>query len=36
MKAIIEEIGGCLFLVVTGKVLLDIMNMFYSLVGAAL
>lgn len=36
MKAMIEEFGGCLFLVVTGKVLLDIMNMFYSLVGAAL
>lgn len=34
MKTMIEELGGCLLLILIGKVLLNVMKVFYSLVGA--
>ena len=34
MKTVIEELGGCLVLILIGKVLLNVMKVFYSLVGA--
>lgn len=31
MKMFIEELGGCLYVIVLGKVLLAVMNTFYQL-----
>lgn len=34
MKVWTEELGGCLFLILMGKILLEIMTDFYRLAGA--
>lgn len=31
MKTLMEELGGCLILIVLGRVMLNVMQMFYSL-----
>ncbi len=33
MKALIEELGGCLYVILLGKILLTIMGAFYGAAG---